>query len=298
MRNRRSWIGYFSVAYTPLAVLVALSFYVRSHLPPWAFMLGFFNALLLGYKWRMLVVLRNKEWALHAKGIFNYLGWLGIDAEPFFTPPNVIHATPAKEWRWAFAKIALGAGLIWGLARLIPPTHVQMIGWVGVIGFMLLIHFGVAHVMTLMFYKKGINVLPFMREPMNSQSLNELWGKRWGPAAFSCLMRSILFRPLSIRFNATVAFAAVFVASGVMHELLMSVPVRGGYGIPMAYFVLQIPLYLFGGSLLARKLRIDKGLGGRIYTLSAFFIPLIMAFYLHPFFPRLLIPMMHAVHAL
>ena len=48
-----------------------------------------------------------------------------------------------------------------------------------------------------------------------------------------------VFRPLAGRLGRRTATAAAFVASGLLHELAISVPVLAGFGLPLVYFVLH-----------------------------------------------------------
>jgi alginate O-acetyltransferase complex protein AlgI len=62
-----------------------------------------------------------------------------------------------------------------------------------------------------------------------------------------------------------------FLASGLLHELAISVPVRAGYGLPTAYFVLQ-------GALVVLEKRIRRE-PGRLWTLFWLVAPLPMLFH-------------------
>ena len=79
----------------------------------------------------------------------------------------------------------------------------------------------------------GCSALPFDR-----QTSREFWGRRWN-AAFSEMTAIAIYQPLVRVAGRGPALAASFLGSGLLHELAISVPVRAGYGLPMAYFMLQ-----------------------------------------------------------
>jgi hypothetical protein len=68
-----------------------------------------------------------------------------MDAQAFFDRRTKVSKPAAKTWFMATLKTALGAGLLWGVARLVPPQHNLLVGWVGVFGLLLLLFFGVFH---------------------------------------------------------------------------------------------------------------------------------------------------------
>lgn len=74
-----------------------------------------------------------------------------------------------------------------------------------------------------------------MRQPARACSLAEFWGRRWN-TAFHELVHRYTFRPLLRKASARPALLLVFLLSGLVYELVISFPARGGYGLPTGYF--------------------------------------------------------------
>jgi alginate O-acetyltransferase complex protein AlgI len=48
-----------------------------------------------------------------------------------------------------------------------------------------------------------------------------------------------IYRPVAALVGRSWGIAAAFLASGILHELAISVPARAGFGLPLIYFALQ-----------------------------------------------------------
>jgi alginate O-acetyltransferase complex protein AlgI len=250
-------------------------------------------SLFAGAKWIVLAgYFRLKEAPWKRIVAFLFL-WPGLNANRFFfgTP---IRAT-AGEWAFALGNTALGAGLLWGAARLIPASNPMMVGWLGMIGVVCLLHFGVFHLVSILWRVAGIDAPPIMKNPIRSTSLGELWGDRWNKA-FNELVTTHLFKPVARRHGAAFGTAAVFLVSGALHEIVISLPARGGFGLPTLYFMIQ------GGGLLAersafgRRRGLGRGLRGWLFAALIAAGPVGWLF--HPVFVRqVILPMLRAVGA-
>ena len=136
----------------------------------------------------------------------------------------------------ATAKILLGAVLLFGLARFAPDP--LLTGWIGMIGMILVLHFGMFALLAIAWRAYGLDVRPIMDAPLNSTSVGEFWGGRWnGP--FNQLAFENIFRPVARSTDPILGIIVAFLASGLIHELVISLPARTGYGLPTAYFLLQ-----------------------------------------------------------
>lgn len=165
------------------------------------------------------------------------LAWPGMDAGAFLHPAGVARPA-ASEWVMAVIKIVFGATLTWVAARAALPDHPLVTGWLGMIGAVFVLHFGVFRLLSLMWHRSGINAVPLMCNPIRSTSLGEFWGRRWN-TAFHELAKRFTFAPLRSSVGVIGATLTTFLASGVIHELVFSVPAGGGYGMPTGYFMLQ-----------------------------------------------------------
>ena len=105
-------------------------------------------------------------------------------------------------------------------------------------GLVLLLHFGTFQIVALMWQAAGVNAKPIMSAPLRATSLAEFWGKRWN-LGFRQLGYELIFRPLHRVLGVELAGLLVFLVSGLIHDLVISVPARGGYGLPTGYFLLQ-----------------------------------------------------------
>lgn len=82
----------------------------------------------------------------------------------------------------------------------------------------------------------------------------------------------------------------------MIHDVAISVPAGGGYGLPTAYFVVQYLGLLLQRSSFARMLGLDRGFGG--WAVTALFILGPVGWLFHPPFLRVvLIPFLTALGA-
>ena len=108
------------------------------------------------------------------------------------------------------------------------------------------------------------------------------------------MSHDFVFKPLLRRIGPTGATLAAFSASGLIHELVISVPASGGYGLPTAYFLLQGLAVVVERSGLGANLGLGRGVGGRTFTWLVAGIPVYALF--HPaFIERVAIPMFRAL---
>ena len=265
-------------------------------MPAWLFMWALSVAIFAAIKWLAWWIARDKVPANVGRSIAFLLAWPGMDAEAFLDPRSRPDRPRLREWLWATAKTALGIVLLWVIARRIPAEQSLLRGWTGLFGLIFLLHFGSFHLIALFWRANGIDAQPIMASPILSKTLSEFWGKRWN-LGFRQLAHEFVFKPLQKHTGASVAGLLVFVVSGLIHDLVISVPARGGYGLPTAYFIVQGLGIVFERSALARRIGLQKKLPARIFALVVTAAPVFWLF--HPaFVQRVIIPFLQATHAL
>lgn len=164
------------------------------------------------------------------------------------------------------------------------------------LGLILLLHFGSFQLIALVWQTFGVKAKPIMSAPLRSMSLAEFWGKRWN-LGFRQLSYELIFRPLHRTLGAEAAGLLVFLVSGLIHDLVISLPARAGYGLPTAYFLLQGAGITIEHSGLGKRLGLRQGVRGWLFMAAFITGPVFWLF--HPWFVlRVLLPFMQAIHAL
>ncbi|MGA8223879.1 MAG: MBOAT family protein [Candidatus Acidiferrales bacterium] len=288
-RHGGEWIGW-----VPLAVLPAAAIALRTFLLPWVFMWLLAGAIFAGCKWQTFWEARTAARRMSWKRSAAYLLlWPGMDAEKFFeTGVGKRHIT-SGEWLAAIVKTLAGAVLFWIAARSVTPSHPLVAGWLGMAGIVLILHFGTFQLIALGWQRAGIHAQPIMQHPLESQSLSEFWGKRWN-LGFRKLSHALVFLPLQKCFGIVPATLGAFVASGLIHDLVISVPARAGYGLPTAYFLVQGLGVLAERSGAGRRFGLGRGVRGWLWMALLAAGPVGILF--HPWFVmRVILPFLRAV---
>jgi predicted DCC family thiol-disulfide oxidoreductase YuxK len=280
----------------PLILLTAGALLLRPLLPPWGFMWTMAGALYAGCKWLSYRDAFHAGAARSRTRVILYLfAWPGMDAEAFLARPHGEPGAGGWEWIAAALKTALGAALIWIGARAALPAHPVLAGWLGMIGLILTLHFGTFHLLSLAWRRAGVDAMPVMRRPLESTSLADFWGHRWN-TAFHELATRFTFRPLRARVGSSIAALIVFLLSGVIHELVISLPAGGGYGLPTGYFIVQGLGIAGERSRRGRRLGLGRGWRGRLFTVFVVAGPVYWLF--PPVFVRhVVLPMLSAIGA-
>lgn len=224
-----------------------------------------------------------------------FLFWPGLNAVAFCT--RKFSRTPSgREWLLAVSKIVFGITLLWVLVPRLSIDYPLLRGWVGMIGLVLLLHFGVFDLLSLYWGTRGIEAKPLMNSPLTATSLSEFWGARWN-TAFNDLMRRHVFVDLSAPLGPRTSLLVVFLISGLIHDAVISFPARGGYGLPTAYFILQAFGLLFERSRGGSRLGLGHGPRGWVFVLLIAGLPAYWLF--HPVFIRnVILPMLKALGAI
>ena len=270
--HRNGGIAGVLAQWGPLVLCLAAAFVAGQRVPRWGYMWLLAGALVAGMKWA----------TVHAYGAVHpsYMWlWPGMDAGRFHEAPE---RTPAaREGLAACTRVLAGALLVWAVAPRLQGGLAT--AWAGLIGLGLVVHFGLLHLLSVVLRLQGFDAQPLFDRPTASRSVGEFWGRRWN-RAFADVAGRWIYRPLAPLVGPRRAVLAVFLTSGVVHDMLLSVPAGGGYGLCTLYFALQA-----AGMLLLRGRR-------RWVAVLVVVLPLPLLF--HPVFMRaVLLPFLAALGA-
>jgi hypothetical protein len=283
--------GWFPLVVLPLCGLALYNF-----LQPWVFMWVLAVSMYLGLKWLSWWKARGRVPHAAWRSIAYLLAWPGMDAESFLDARKAARPPRLWDWIWAVLETGLGVILLWGVARILPQGGMLLRGWIGMLGLIFLLHFGSFQGLAFFWQSFGVTATPIMSVPLRSESLSEFWGKRWN-LGFRQLSYDLIFAPLHKRLGVGPTTFLVFVISGLVHDLVISVPARGGYGLPTAYFVVQGLGVAVERSSAGKKLGLGGGLGGWLFMAVVTLGPVFWLFH-PPFVLHVIIPFMKAIRAL
>jgi hypothetical protein len=262
--------------------------------PHWAQMWTLALAIYIGCKWLtwQQTTGRNVPVWKHAAYL---LAWPGMDAASFLEEGPLSNRSHCRstEWRAATGKFTFGVALLFGVARMIPPQHEYVVGWIGMIGIVLILHFGAFHLLSCSWRSIGVQARALMNRPMASTSLSEFWGRRWN-TAFRDLTYRFLFRPCTSWFGPRWGILAGFLFSGAIHDLVISVPARGGYGGPTVFFAIQGAAMVIERSGFGRQIGLGSGWSGRVFATAVVLAPAGLLFH-RPFVVGIIVPFMRVL---
>jgi len=282
--------------YLPLLLLPLVTLCLMNRLAPSVFIWALAFALYAGCKWLTYCDARSAGVKTTPTRTLTYLfGWPGMDAATFLRADDHSARPSLLECLFAIFKTFFGAVMVWVFTRRALEINPLLAGWTGMVGIIFLLHFGAFHLLSVFWRALGINAPPIMRNPIFSKSLAEFWGKRWN-TAFHELASRYTFRPLRRATNPAVATLLVFVLSGLIHDLVISVPARGGYALPTAYFLLQGLGAVGERTGLGRRLGLGHGFRGWAFAVLITAGPAFWLFH-PPFIHNVILPMLHAIGA-
>ncbi|TWU12447.1 hypothetical protein CA54_12710 [Symmachiella macrocystis] len=276
-------------AWLPLFVLPVVAMWSTRNSAAWLCMWALAFSIYAGLKWLSYSKYVENHVCTVRRAIGYLVAWPGMDAKSFLSTSRNVAPPHPREWCAAVAKTVIGCALI-GIAVALVDWNIWVAGWMGMVGITLALHFGVFHLLSTAWRQAGIDACPIMHAPLLATSLNNFWGKRWN-LAFRDLAHTYVFRMCVGRWGIAAATMAVFVVSGVIHDVVISLPARAGYGLPTLYFVVQGAGVMFERSRLGKHLGLRHGAVGRIYCAALILAPVGLLFH-PPFVERVVVPML------
>jgi alginate O-acetyltransferase complex protein AlgI len=270
-------VGWLPLILLPAAVLIS-----GRLLAPWALMWGLAIAIYGALKWMTWWRGRGIVVQVSRRRSLAYLWlWPGMDAPTFLDVRRTPTPATRAELLRAVATTLLGLFLLFGAVRVVPSSLPLVAGWIGLFSLIFILHFGSFRLVSIWWRWQGIEAVPIMRAPVAAASLSEFWGARWN-TAFHVLARDYVVRPLRRRIGVPAAMLVAFVGSGLVHDLVISVPAGAGYGLPTAYFCLQGLALLLERAPAGQRLGLGRGLRGRLFAIAVTALPAFWLF--HPAF--------------
>jgi hypothetical protein len=241
-----------------VAALVFAAHFAMQSQTPFLRMVGLCCVLLGGMKGLVYA-----EWAgsekltLSRYAVFSFL-WFGMDPGTFRSRKTGL------TWK---RDLALGAILT--LAGLFGCWLVWFMGWrqilVMFVPLSLAFHFGILRVLKGALRLAGFPVRTLFPNPLGAKGIADFWGRRWN-VGYSQMLQRLVGRPVEGTLGKSAGVMAVFIASGLLHEIAITLPVRSGYGLPTLYFTLH-------GCLMLMEAKWNRPLG-KIPALLAVTLPL------------------------
>ncbi len=252
--GRLRWPNY--IGWVVVLGLVTGAHFTLSAADPIARMVGICAALLAGMKGLVYVA-----WGGHlswGRYLVFSLAWFGMD------PGTFEKRRDGLSWRedvlWGVGLMALGtlgAWVVWVMEwRQILVMFIPMS-----VGF----HFGALRVLKGGLRKAGFPVRTLFPNPLKARGVADFWSRRWN-VGYSQMMQRVVGRPIEGIFGRKAGVFGVFLISGLLHEVAITLPVNSGHGLPTAFFTVHGLLVLLEGKL-------ERPLG-RVPALLAVGVPL------------------------
>ena len=199
--------------------------------PAFLRMVGLCTTLLLGMK-----VITYMEWIKMGGIQIPMLRWLAFSFLWFGMQPKAwVGKLRTREW-----KSHVRAGLLaMGLGAVGLSLYVFFDGSFLPLSFIfmsLMFHYGVLRLNTAFWRWVGFPVRTLFRNPIATTGFKDFWGARWN-LGYSQMMARAVQKPLTPKFGSKGAIFAVFLVSGLFHELAITVPAMQGYGLPTLFFL-------------------------------------------------------------
>jgi hypothetical protein len=283
------------MAYLPLALVLLFPLLVEvlgNGLPDWGVMWLLAVSVYASLKWLTFVDYVTTHEASMSRSLGYLFLWPGMNAGAFFGehPPRV---ASFDEMLFVGLKIAFGVALFFGAAPALVSVSPFFAAWAALTGLYFLLHSGSFHALALYWQAEGRHAELLMHWPVLSATVGDYWGRRWN-TAFRDLAQRYVFRPLVRTQGSARATMAVFLASGIIHDLAISVPARGGWGLPTLFFLLQGCGVLFERSALGKRIGLGHGWRGRVFAWIVVLGPAPLLFH-RPFLYQVILPMVEAL---
>lgn len=224
------WVRRF-LGWLVLAVLVAGADFILSGHDAILRVAGICCVLLGGMKGLVYAEWAGKErLPVGRYCVFAFL-WFGMD------PASFRNRREGLEWKddvrlglLLMLAGTLGAWLVWAMEwRQILVMFVPMS-----LGF----HFGALRVLKGGLRAAGFPVRTLFPNVLEARGIGDFWSRRWN-VGYSQMMQRLVGRPIEALAGENAGMMAVFVVSGFLHELAITLPVRSGFGLPTIYFTLH-----------------------------------------------------------
>jgi alginate O-acetyltransferase complex protein AlgI len=209
-----------------------------------------------------------------ARRLGYFLAWPGLDAMAF--TGSTSGRPQRSELAFAIGKTLIGVLLLTGARRLLPERAFAA-GWMGMVGIVFCLHFGMFHVLSWLWRRQGVAAIPLMDWPVRSTSVSEFWGRRWN-RAFRDLTDRCVFRPMTARLGLGAATLLVFLISGLVHELAITLPAGSGYGGPTLYFLIQGAGLQLERTAWGRRAGLGRGVKGWMFAMAVTVLPVTLLF--------------------
>ena len=255
-------------------------------------------SLYLGFKWlswRQAIRSLSPSRPPIARSLAYLFLWPGMNGARFLSGKPFERRPLAQEWLRAVRNVIVGAALVWYVSAQLLPSRPLAAARAGMAGIVLALHLGALQLLSLAWRRAGVDAPPIMQRPTAASSLADFWGRRWN-TAFRDLAYQLIYRPLARHWGARRAMAAVFLFSGLLHDLVISLPARAGYGLPTLYFLMQAIGVEIERSKLGRRWQLRGGVRGWLFAAAMIVTPAALLFH-HAFLRHVVIPFLNTLGA-
>lgn len=243
-------------------------------------MIAIIGGTLIAMKMLTLACARAEGVVLGRKATVEFLGWPGMRPSLFASRRASDRRAAAELAKNGVRALLIGAALfvcarVIAMAPMDITIKQMIVTWIALPALSLMLHFGLFDLVTGFYRARGVPVEKLFRAPLRARSVSEFWSRRWN-IGFSEMISLVVYRPLRRHAGPGVALAGSFLASGLLHELAISVPVGAGYGLPTAYFLIH-------GALVGIERKMARP-PGQLWTIFWLAAPMPLLF--HPPFLR------------